>query len=86
MTDDLQVRTAGQHGHVTVLVCAPNRNVQIGQCPQQARRRLAVTVVPADGNHRQLGVHRGQERRFEIGAAVLTLTTGDHQRLPPADD
>jgi hypothetical protein len=71
MTHHLQLGTAGHDGYIAVLVGAPDRHVQPGQRVQQARCRVTVGVVQSNRDHRHLGVDCGQERRVEVGAAVV---------------
>ena len=59
------------HRDVTVVVGAQQRHTEPGHLVQQHRRRVPVVVVQPDADHREPGLHRGQEVRVGVGRAVV---------------
>jgi hypothetical protein len=48
-------------GHIAVAIGAEHRHAEPPQRAEQQRRRMPVVVVQADADHRDAGVHCGEE-------------------------
>lgn len=61
----------GGHRDVAVEIRTVHRYAEPVERAQQLGRGMAVVVVQADADHADAGVHRPQERRVEVGRAVV---------------